>query len=156
MDNSEDATGFPEEADEVYWVLLSFLSLEPEEQLRYLPFPIPGRDDPRQSDPRFNPLISLYGALLDFWGPWEEAFDPNTEKARAFRETLKGYAIREHEDPPGAYCREFIPDIFCIEEFRSGESWQRLRQLAREALEEAGLDPHPIPYPVRFDELFEV
>jgi len=156
MENSEDATGFPEEPDEVYWVLLSFLSLEPEEQLRFLPFPIPSRDDWRHSDATFNPLISLYGALLDFWGPWEEAFCPNIEKARAFRETLKRYATREYHYPSGAYASEFIPDIFCIEEFRSGESWQRLRQLAREALAEAGLDPHPVPYPIRFDEFSEV
>lgn len=117
--------------DEVYWMLLSFAALEPAEQLARLPGPVPKRDDPRALDPAHNPLLALSIALYDFFPAWCRSVAPTDAWWLEFDRALAAVDALER-----GHCRE---------ELLEGEAWRVLREEARYALGDAGLDPHPIP-----------
>lgn len=128
--------------DEVYWMLLSFVALEPAEQLAHLPAPVPARDDPGALDRERNPLLALSIALYDYFPAWCRAFGSQDLQGLEFDRTLG--AVDAPEQGAG---------IHCLEELLHGEAWRELRREARFALEDAGLDPHPIPTPLPLREL---
>jgi hypothetical protein len=121
--------------DEVYWLLLSFVALDSEEQLAHLPAPVPGREDPRATDPSHNPLLALNFALYDYFAAWNREFD--AARGWDFDDLLSKFATPS--DGPG---------IFCLEELRGGEAWRELRAAALEVLSKAGLEPLPVPTPL--------
>ncbi|MBX3711816.1 MAG: hypothetical protein KF800_07645 [Lysobacter sp.] len=132
-------------SSDIYWMLLSFLSLHPEQQLKHLG-DVPSRQSPLARSAVRNPLLALNIALWEFHVSWWDDFYPNVKAAEIFDSELKRLGV---VDADGV-------GIFCLEEFLDGESWKRLRELAKEALAESGIDPCPVPALIPFGELVEL
>lgn len=129
----------------IYWMLLTLMALEPEEQVSHLLLPIPSRGNADASRPTRNPLLALNLALDEYKFYWFDEHE-RTEALAAFDEARELYAVTPGGDV----------GIFCIEEFLNGERWRRLRELARRALEESRLGAFPLPQTINFDELVEL
>lgn len=132
-------------SSDVYWMLLSLLSIEPEQQLKHLG-DIPHRDSPMAKRASSNPLLALNLALCEYHVSWWDDFYPKIEATDRFDSELRRLGVVSGEGP----------GIFCFEEFLGGESWRHLRELAKAALAESGLDLYPVPVPIPFDELVEL
>ena len=128
--------------DEVYWQLLSFVAADCDAQLAHLPVPVPARDDPRARDASHNPLLALSFALYDYFAAWNRQFEDWTAAGWEFDDV-----VAKHATPAEG------PGIFCLEELRDGESWRELRAMALETLAAAGVEPLPLPSPLRVFDL---
>jgi hypothetical protein len=126
---------------EIFWMLLTFMTLLPEDQVRHLPY-VPTKSQVALLDsPRTNPLLALTLALQSHG--WRDDFYPGVAKLDAFEAAIDRFAI---VDNLGLYCRE---------EFLDGRAWRELRELARAALSESNMGPHPVPEHIDFHELIE-
>ncbi|PIT64857.1 hypothetical protein BHC47_08640 [Snodgrassella alvi] len=125
----------------VSWMLLSFMTLEPEQQLQYFEYPPLYLNDKDYDRPTKNVLIALMNALCDY--PFINEYDEGSilVKDEQFRNLLR------------------IADdtIYSYESFMISNYWSSLRRTAKELLEEAELGAYPdIPKPIEFDYLVEL
>lgn len=125
----------------VSWMLISFMSLQPKEQLQYFEYPPLYQNDKDYNRPTKNVLIALTNALYDY--PFINEFDEGSilVKDEQFRNLLM---TTDHT-------------IYSYESFMISNYWSSLRRTAKELLEEAELGVYPdIPKPIEFHYLVEL
>ncbi|MBI0068883.1 MULTISPECIES: hypothetical protein [unclassified Snodgrassella] len=125
----------------VSWMLVSFMTLEPEQQLQYFEYPPLYLNDKDYNRPTKNVLIALSNALYDY--PFINEYDEGSilVKDEQFRNLL------ETTDRT----------IYSYESFMLSNYWSSLRRTAKELLEEAELGVYPdIPKPIEFGYLVEI
>ena len=125
-----------------YWMLISFMTLEPEQQLQYFEYPPLNQNDKDYERPTKNVLIALIISLElrsfidDFWD------DENVlKKDERFHELL------ENMDDT----------VYSYESFMESDYWIELRKAAKELLDATEVGFYPdIPKPIEFDYLEEL
>ena len=125
-----------------YWMLVSFMTLEPEQQLEYFEYPLLNQNDKDYERPTKNVLIALiisleYRSFIDdFWD------DENVlKKDERFHELL------ENMDDT----------VYSYESFMESDYWIELRKAAKELLDATEVGFYPdIPKPIEFDYLQEL
>ena len=135
--------------DEVYWMLLSFMTMPAEEQLHHLQNPIPLRDDLYVSFPTKNNLIALNLALSAYYLSWR---DQMADDGSVFLDEFDSTRERLVATEPLSQ----DPGILCYEEFIAGSGWKELRRLAKMALEESGFGVYPVPSKICFNDFVEL
>lgn len=131
----------PTDPLDVYWMLLTLAGLPAGQALQVFTREVPTRDDPDVSVFAANPLLQLSICLTDIYSGWLDEFGPHHRQMLALRRLLRDMAMCAAEEAPGSMCRE----AFLHEEY-----WELIRQFARAALVEAGLEPCPLPEKVCF------
>ncbi|NUF78354.1 hypothetical protein GY065_05355 [Snodgrassella sp. ESL0323] len=125
-----------------YWMLISFMTLEPEQQLQYFEYPLLNQNDKDYERPTKNVLIALiisleYRSFIDdFWD------DENVlKKDERFHELL------ENMDDT----------VYSYKSFMESDYWIELRKAAKELLDATEVGFYPdIPKPIEFDYLEEL
>ena len=125
-----------------YWMLISFMTLEPEQQLQYFEYPPLNQNDKDYERPTKNVLIALIISLElrsfidDFWD------DENVlKKDERFHELL------ENMDDT----------VYSYKSFMESDYWIELRKAAKELLDATEVGFYPdIPKPIEFDYLEEL
>ena len=125
-----------------YWMLISFMTLEPEQQLQYFEYPPLYLNDKDYERPTKNVLFALLITLQgrsfidDFWD------DENVlKKDERFHELL------ENMDDT----------VYSYESFMESDYWIELRKAAKELLDATEIGFYPdIPKPIEFDYLEEL
>ena len=125
-----------------YWMLISFMTLEPEQQLQYFEYPPLNQNDKDYERPTKNVLLALIISLElrsfidDFWD------DENVlKKDERFHELL------ENMDNT----------VYSYESFMESDYWIELRKAAKELLDATEVGFYPdIPKPIEFDYLQEL
>ena len=125
-----------------YWMLISFMTLEPEQQLQYFEYPPLNQNDKDYERPTKNVLLALIISLElrsfidDFWD------DENVlKKDERFHELL------ENMDNT----------VYSYESFMESDYWIELRKAAKELLDATEIGFYPdIPKPIEFDYLVEL
>ncbi|PCL19948.1 hypothetical protein CPT77_10110 [Snodgrassella alvi] len=125
-----------------YWMLISFMTLEPEQQLQYFEYPLLNQNDKDYERPTKNVLIALITSLEyrsfidDFWD------DENVlKKDERFHELL------ENMDDT----------VYSYKSFMGSDYWIELRKAAKELLDATEVGFYPdIPKPIEFDYLQEL
>ncbi|MBI0077379.1 MULTISPECIES: hypothetical protein [unclassified Snodgrassella] len=125
-----------------YWMLISFMTLEPEQQLQYFEYPLLNQNDKDYERPTKNVLIALITSLEyrsfidDFWD------DENVlKKDERFHELL------ENMDDT----------VYSYKSFMESDYWIELRKAAKELLDATEVGFYPdIPKPIEFDYLQEL
>ena len=125
-----------------YWMLISFMTLEPEQQLQYFEYPLLNQNDKDYERPTKNVLIALITSLEyrsfidDFWD------DENVlKKDERFHELL------ENMDDT----------VYSYKSFMESDYWIELRKAAKELLDATEIGFYPdIPKPIEFDYLQEL
>ena len=125
-----------------YWMLLSFMTLEPEQQLQYFEYPPLYLNDKDYERPTKNVLFALLITLQgrsfidDFWD------DENVlKKDEQFHKLL--------DDRDNT--------VYSYESFMESDYWIELRKAAKELLDATEVGFYPdIPKPIEFDYLEEL
>ena len=125
-----------------YWMLLSFMTLEPEQQLQYFEYPLLNQNDKDYERPTKNVLMALLITLQgrsfidDFWD------DENVlKKDEQFHKLLDGGDNT----------------VYSYESFMESDYWIELRKAAKELLDATEVGFYPdIPKPIEFDYLEEL
>ena len=125
-----------------YWMLISFMTLEPEQQLQYFEYPPLNQNDKDYERPTKNVLLALIISLElrsfidDFWD------DENVlKKDERFHELL------ENMDDT----------VYSYKSFMESDYWIELRKAAKELLDATEVGFYPdIPKPIEFDYLQEL
>jgi hypothetical protein len=119
----------PETSSELLWMIFSLLALEPSKQVEILgDLPHTGTADKQALEN--NGAASLVYLLQDHYVSWLDEFEPCPAAQQLFDLAWSMYGEQTYED------------------FMNGTDWQQLRDLARMALTESGLDPWPLPQSV--------
>ena len=125
-----------------YWMLISFMTLEPEQQLQYFEYPPLYQNDKDYNRPTKNVLRALFLALQgfsfidDFWD------DENVLKKDEQFQKL----ISDRDNAAYSY-----------ESFMESDYWIELRKAAKELLDATEVGFYPdIPKPIEFDYLVEI
>ena len=125
-----------------YWMLISFMTLEPEQQLQYFEYPPLYQNDKDYNRPTKNVLRALFLALQgfsfidDFWD------DENVLKKDEQFQKL----ISDRDNAAYSY-----------ESFMESDYWIELRKAAKELLDATEIGFYPdIPKPIEFDYLVEL
>ena len=125
-----------------YWMLVSFMTLEPEQQLQYFEYPPLYQNDKDYNRPTKNVLRALFLALQgfsfidDFWD------DENVLKKDEQFQKL----ISDRDNAAYSY-----------ESFMESDYWIELRKAAKELLDATEVGFYPdIPKPIEFDYLVEI
>ena len=125
-----------------YWMLLSFMTLEPEQQLQYFEYPPLYLNDKDYERPTKNVLFALLITLQgrsfidDFWD------DENVLKKDEQFQKL----ISDRDNAAYSY-----------ESFMESDYWIELRKAAKELLDATEIGFYPdIPKPIEFDYLVEL
>lgn len=137
----------PDTLSEVFWVLLTLTALPPDEAMTNFVLDTPTRDDPRCRGHSSNPLGQLDRALIESYIGWWDNFAPDCKAAESLEALCWEMGRTASTNPPGPFCRE---------EFLSGDSWKKARELAREALREADMEPWPLTEKINFNEYIEI
>jgi hypothetical protein len=125
----------PEDFDdpqEIFWLFVSWMALDPKAQLALLTTPLPTRDSATALKRATNPLLCVEYGLRASGICWNRT---NGSMLRLFREAVERHNP-ERQPRPGIYCRE---------EFLDGAAWRELRSLARSTIEESGLAAQLLP-----------
>ena len=125
-----------------YWMLISFMTLEPEQQLQYFEYPPLYLNDKDYERPTKNVLFALLITLQgrsfidDFWD------DENVlKKDEQFHKLLDGGDNT----------------VYSYESFMESDYWIELRKAAKELLDATEVGFYPdIPKPIEFDYLEEL
>ena len=125
-----------------YWMLISFMTLEPEQQLQYFEYPPLYQNDKDYNRPTKNVLRALFLTLQgrsfidDFWD------DENVlKKDEQFHKLLDGGDNT----------------VYSYESFMESDYWIELRKAAKELLDATEVGFYPdIPKPIEFDYLQEL
>ena len=126
----------------VSWMLISFMTLEPEQQLQYFEYPPLYLNDKDYNRPTKNVLRALFLTLQgrsfidDFWD------DENVlKKDEQFHKLLDGGDNT----------------VYSYESFMESDYWIELRKAAKELLDATEIGFYPdIPKPIEFDYLVEL
>ena len=125
-----------------YWMLISFMTLEPEQQLQYFEYPPLYQNDKDYNRPTKNVLRALFLTLQgrsfidDFWD------DENVLKKDEQFQKL----ISDRDNAAYSY-----------ESFMESDYWIELRKAAKELLDATEIGFYPdIPKPIEFDYLVEL
>jgi hypothetical protein len=121
-----------DDPQDLFWLLVSWVALEPEAQLAHLTAPLPSRDSPDALKRATNPLLCVEYGLRAFGLCCDRT---NGSMLKLFRDAVERHNP-ERQPRPGIYCREEFPD---------GAAWRELRSLARSAIAESGLAPQLLP-----------
>lgn len=129
----------PDGSGEVFWMLLSLLSLPVNQQLGILGVP-DDDEDLSSSDDECEQLAYLLGTLSEYYSGWVDEFYPNCPYAQSLYSKINGEA-----------------DFKCqVQAFIGDNEWIELRELAKNALIEAGLPHFPVPATIDFSQYIEI
>ena len=124
-----------------YWMLISFMTLEPEQQLQYFEYPPLYQNDKDYNRPTKNVLLALLITLQkhDFIDDFD---DKNvSKKDEQFHKLLDGGDNT----------------VYSYESFMESDYWIELRKAAKELLDATEVGFYPdIPKPIEFDYLEEL
>lgn len=124
--------------DEVFGMLLTFLTLPVEEQLSRIDS-VPKRGDSRVRSLKQNDLANLLDTLYEYYNYWWDRVEPSSDSVEQLWEHIKKL------------------DLECSEEsFRQDEAWINVRNLANESLAEAGNPIFSVPDKLDFEEYIEI
>ena len=124
-----------------YWMLISFMTLEPEQQLQYFEYPLLNQNDKDYERPTKNVLIALI-ISLEYRSFIDDFDDENIlKKDERFHELL------ENMDDT----------VYSYKSFMESDYWIELRKAAKELLDATEIGFYPdIPKPIEFDYLEEL
>ena len=137
----------PDTLSEVFWLSLTLTALPPEESMSYFKLDTPEKSDLRCMRHSLNPLEQLSRVLIEAYIGWWDNFAPDCKAAEALESLCWEMGRAASSIPPGPFCRE---------EFVDGESWEKVRRLAREALEETNMEQWPLAGKIDFSEYIEI
>lgn len=128
----------PNESGETFWLMISLLCLPVEEQIEIIGG-LPDEGDELANDYERNPASFLLSTIYEYYNGWLDEFYPNCPCAEALYDAVNGGS-------------EFL---MTRDAYVNSDSWKRLRELARMALEESGLPLFPVPDKINFDKYIE-
>jgi hypothetical protein len=129
---------------EVFWLTLSLLSLDADEQQEII-----GRGSESghlQRSNTYNPLSAVVSTFHEYYLYWHDEFYPNVKLISE----LECYILEV-----GVFVAP-SKGIYTISELREGKAWNRFRELARASLLEAGMPLYPMPSHIDFSEYIEI
>lgn len=128
----------------INWMLVSFMTLPPDQQLSYFEGPLLNQDDKDYSNPSKNYLCQLTSSLLTYDLYHEFEPDDNIfEKSELFKASILNESPKDK--------------VYCYESFMNSTYWSDIRLRAKELLDATGLGIYPeIPKPIIFDYLIEI
>ena len=124
-----------------YWMLISFMTLEPEQQLQYFEYPPLYQNDKDYERPTKNVLLALLITLQkhDFIDDFDD--ENISKKDERFHKLLDGGDNT----------------VYSYESFMESDYWIELRKAAKELLDATEVGFYPdIPKPIEFDYLEEL
>ena len=124
-----------------YWMLISFMTLEPEQQLQYFEYPPLYLNDKDYERPTKNVLLALLITLQkhDFIDDFDD--ENVSKKDERFHKLLDGSDNT----------------VYSYESFMESDYWIELRKAAKELLDATEVGFYPdIPKPIEFDYLEEL
>ena len=126
-----------------YWMLISFMTLEPEQQLQYFEYPLLNQNDKDYERPTKNVLRAL---IISLGGrSFIDDFDDDDENV--LKKDEQFHKLLDDRDNT----------VYSYESFMESDYWIELRKAAKELLDaiEVGFYPD-IPKPIEFDYLEEL
>ena len=130
----------PDQTAETFWMLLSLLCLPVDRQMEIIGGV--AKDGCLEGQNNFvnNPASQLIDTMYQYYNGWWDEFEPAVENAEKLFQMLDGGSIFG----------------FTEQDFISGYSWIELRKLAKAVLEEAKLEPWPVPNKIDFSDYIEI
>ena len=124
-----------------YWMLISFMTLEPEQQLQYFEYPPLYQNDKNYNRPTKNVLRALFLTLQDLNFIYDFDDENILKKDEKFQKL-----ISDRDNAAYSY-----------ESFMESDYWIELRKAAKELLDATEIGFYPdIPKPIEFDYLVEL
>nr|WP_303833068.1 hypothetical protein [Snodgrassella alvi] len=124
-----------------YWMLISFMTLEPEQQLQYFEYPPLYLNDKDYNRPTKNVLKALFLTLQDLNFIYDFDDENILKKDEKFQKL-----ISDRDNTAYSY-----------ESFMESDYWIELRKAAKELLDATEIGFYPdIPKPIEFDYLVEL
>ncbi|NUF78352.1 hypothetical protein GY065_05345 [Snodgrassella sp. ESL0323] len=124
-----------------YWMLVSFMTLEPEQQLQYFEYPPLYQNDKDYNRPTKNVLKALFLTLQDLNFTYDFDDENILKKDEKFQKL-----ISDRDNTAYSY-----------ESFMESDYWIELRKAAKELLDATEIGFYPdIPKPIEFDYLVEL
>ena len=124
-----------------YWMLVSFMTLEPEQQLQYFEYPPLYLNDKDYNRPTKNVLKALFLTLQDLNFIYDFDDENILKKDEKFQKL-----ISDRDNTAYSY-----------ESFMESDYWIELRKAAKELLDATEIGFYPdIPKPIEFDYLVEL
>ena len=124
-----------------YWMLLSFMTLEPEQQLQYFEYPPLYLNDKDYNRPTKNVLRALFLTL----------------QGRSFIDDFDDENILKKDEKFQKLISDRDNAAYSYESFMESDYWIELRKAAKELLDATEIGFYPdIPKPIEFDYLVEL
>ena len=124
-----------------YWMLLSFMTLEPEQQLQYFEYPPLYQNDKDYNRPTKNVLRALFLTL----------------QGRSFIDDFDDENILKKDEKFQKLISDRDNAAYSYESFMESDYWIELRKAAKELLDATEIGFYPdIPKPIEFDYLVEL
>ena len=124
-----------------YWMLISFMTLEPEQQLQYFEYPLLNQNDKDYQRPTKNVLIALIISL----------------EYRSFIDDFDDENILKKDEQFHELLENMDDTVYSYKSFMESDYWIELRKAAKELLDATEVGFYPdIPKPIEFDYLEEL
>ena len=124
-----------------YWMLISFMTLEPEQQLQYFEYPLLNQNDKDYERPTKNVLIALIISL----------------EYRSFIDDFDDENILKKDEQFHELLENMDDTVYSYKSFMESDYWIELRKAAKELLDATEIGFYPdIPKPIEFDYLQEL
>ncbi|MBI0068878.1 MULTISPECIES: hypothetical protein [unclassified Snodgrassella] len=124
-----------------YWMLISFMTLEPEQQLQYFEYPPLNQNDKDYERPTKNVLIALITSL----------------EYRSFIDDFDDENILKKDEQFHELLENMDDTVYSYKSFMESDYWIELRKAAKELLDATEIGFYPdIPKPIEFDYLEEL
>jgi hypothetical protein len=130
----------PNQTAETFWMLLSLLCLPVDRQIEIIGDIPKGDFADGKVDFVNNPASQLIDTMIQYYNGWWDEFEPNVENAEKLFRMIDG-----------GTCFGFTEN-----DFVSGQSWNKLRELAKAALDEAKMEFWPVPDKIDFSDYIEI
>ena len=125
-----------------YWMLISFMTLEPEQQLQYFEYPPLYLNDKDYNRPTKNVLRALIISL-----EWRSFIDDFWDDENVLKKDEQFHKLLDGGDNT----------VYSYESFMESDYWIELRKAAKELLDATEVGFYPdIPKPIEFDYLEEL
>ena len=125
-----------------YWMLISFMTLEPEQQLQYFEYPPLYLNDKDYNRPTKNVLRALIISL-----EWRSFIDDFWDDENVLKKDEQFHKLLDGGDNT----------VYSYESFMESDYWIELRKAAKELLDATEIGFYPdIPKPIEFDYLEEL
>ncbi|MBI0077378.1 MULTISPECIES: hypothetical protein [unclassified Snodgrassella] len=125
-----------------YWMLISFMTLEPEQQLQYFEYPPLNQNDKDYNRPTKNVLRAL---VISLGG--RSFIDDFDDDENVLKKDEQFHKLLDDRDNT----------IYSYESFMESDYWIELRKAAKELLDATEVGFYPdIPKPIEFDYLEEL